>query len=284
MPRYRARFVRRSGRRGALTLDAIDLLSLSESIERQHKAFIIDVQALAGREGSQARTKISGAMLLAALDSIELMLVSGVRINLALRTLAESAPAGSARGLWTEIVRLVEETGSFGESLRRFPRVFSESMVGVIIAHEAAGRLPEGVRIVRDYVAQMQEIRREATRGMAYPIVVCVTGLAASAVLCVFTLPRFSKMLRDIGVAKTNSVTAFFFGLSNFVTQHALCAALLPLAPVAIIWVAHRPRFRPSFDRVALWLPVVSKAVEALTMARICITYKACLLYTSPSP
>jgi type II secretory pathway component PulF len=203
------------------------------------------------------------------------MLISGVRINIALRSIAESAPAGSARGFWSEIVKQVEETGSFGGSLRNFPRVFNESMIGVIVAHEAAGRLAEGIKIVRDYVAQMHEIRREAIRGMTYPILVCVTGIAASAVLCTFTLPRFSKMLRDIGVAKTNSVTAFFFYVSNFVTQHPCLAALLPLAPAAFIWVLLRPRFRPWFDRIVLSLPVVDKAVEALAMARICITYKA---------
>jgi type II secretory pathway component PulF len=138
-------------------------------------------------------------MLLAALDSLELMLVSGVRINTALRRLADCAPAGAARALWTEVARRVEEAGRFGESLRQFPRVFNDSMVGIIAAHEAAGRLPEGVRHVRDYVAQMRGIRRESLRGLAYPVLVLAAGLGATAVLCVFTLPRFSRMLRDIG-------------------------------------------------------------------------------------
>src|ERR1700722_19738595 len=216
MPRFRARFVRRSGRRSTLTLDAIDSASLSSHIEVQRKAFIVDIRPIKDRGGSMVRARISGAMLVAALESLELMLASGVRINMALRTLAECAPAGTARGLWTEVVRRIEETGSFGESLRHFPRVFNESMIGVIAAHEAAGRLPEGVRNVREYVAQMQEIKRESIRGMAYPAIVGVTGLAASGVLCVFTLPRFSRMLRDIGVKKTNPFTSFFFGLSEF--------------------------------------------------------------------
>jgi type II secretory pathway component PulF len=275
MPRYRARYVRRSGRRSTLTLDAIDLASLTEHIETQRKAYIVDIHPVSGRLGRLARTRLSGAMLLAALDSLELMLISGVRINMALRTLAECAPAGAARGLWTEVVRQIEETGSFGESLRHFPRVFNESMIGVIVAHEAAGRLPEGIRNVREYVAQMQEIRRESVRGMAYPALVGATGLAASAVLCVFTLPRFSKMLGDMGVTKTNPVTGFFFGLSGFVVQHPWCAALVLAAPPSVLWLALRPRFRPVFDRLALRIPVVRKAIEALSMARICITYKA---------
>jgi type II secretory pathway component PulF len=275
MPRFRANFVGRGGRRSTLTLDAVDMASLSGHIENQRKAYIVDIRRIAGREGRLSRIRIPGSLLLAALDSLELMLVSGVRVNMALRTLADCAPAGGARGLWTEVVRKIEETGSFGESLRRFPRVFNDSMIGVIVAHEAAGRLPEGVRHVRDYVAQMHEIRRESVRGMAYPAFLCVTGLAASTVLCVFTLPRFSKMLRDIGVKKTNRITGFFFGLSDFVVHHPFCAILLLALPVALGWVALRPRFRPLFDRLILRLPVVRRAVEALAMARICVTYKA---------
>jgi type II secretory pathway component PulF len=275
MPRFRAKFVRRSGRRSALTLDAVDLASLSEHIETQRKAYIVDVRRLTERDTGFARTRISGSMLLAALDSLELMLVSGVRVNMALRTLAECAPGGAPRRLWTEVVRQIEETGSFGESLRHFPKIFNDSMVGVVVAHEAAGRLPEGVRHVRDYVAQMQEIRRESMRGLAYPALVCATGLCASTVLSVFTLPRFSKMLRDIGVTRTNRITGFFFAMSGFITGHPYCDALLLLAPFVMLWVALRPRFRPIFDRLILNLPVVRKAVEALAMARICVTYKA---------
>jgi len=275
MPRYRARFVGRSGRRSTVTLDAVDMASFSEHLERRQRAYVIDIKRIAGRRGGLARTRIPGAMLIAALDSLELMLVSGVRVNTALRTLAECAPAGAARGLWTEVARQVEETGSFGESLRSFSRVFNPSMVGVILAHEAAGRLPEGVRHVRDYAEQMLAIRRESSRGLAYPALVCGVGLLASAVLCVFTLPRFSKMMRDIGVARTNPITGFFFGVSDLVVRHPACSAFALAAPFLVAWAALRPRFRPFMDPMLLRIPLVRGAVEALSMARICVTYRA---------
>src|ERR1035441_2296964 len=220
MPRFHARYIARNGRRGTVRLDAIDLASLSEHIESSRKGYIVEIRRVTGRSGASARVRIASSMLLAALDSLELMLVSGVRINTALRTLAECAPPGNARRLWTEAVRLIEESGSFGESLRQFTTLLNEPRVGVITAHETAGRLADGVRHVHDYVAQMQEIRRESVRGLAYPALVSVAGLASSLVLCVFTLPRFSRMLRDIGVTKTNRITGFFFGLSDFVVRH----------------------------------------------------------------
>ncbi len=275
MPRYNATYIARNGRRRTMRLDAVDMASLSEHIESHRKAYVVEIRSVATRRGASVRQRIPSAMLLAALDSLGLMLASGVRINRALRTLAECAPPGSARGLWTEVVRLVEETGSFGESIRRFPRVFDESMVGVVMAHETAGRLDDGVRHVRDYVAQMQEIRRESIRGMAYPALVCAVGLASSLVLCAFTLPRFSKMLKDIGVIKSNRITGFFFGLSEFVVRHPCLAAFALCLPPAAAWVALRPRFKPRFDWLLLRLPVVGRAVEALSMARICVTYQA---------
>jgi type IV pilus assembly protein PilC len=275
MPRFQASYIRQNGRRSRLVLDAVDLNSFSEYIEKNRKAYIIEVRRLDRKKGVSVRTKIPGPLLLAALDSLELMLVSGVRINAALRTIADCAPPGSARGMWTEVVRLVEETGSFSDSVRKFPRVFNASMVGVIAAHETAGRLDVGVKNVREYVAQMQEIRRESMRGMTYPALVCVIGMASSLVLCVFTLPRFAKMLKDIGVTKINSVTGFFFGLSDFVVNHPVLAAIALCVPPAFIGVALRPKFRPHFDSLALRLPVVRRAIEALSMVRICVTYRA---------
>lgn len=256
-------------------MDSPDLSSLTRHIETHLRSYVVSAREVERRSGSLARTRIRGSILLAALDSLELMLTSGVRINAALGTLAACAPPGAARTLWSEIARRVEETGNFSDALRRFPRVFNESMVGVIEAHEAAGRLPEGVRHVREYTAQMMEIRRQSARGMAYPAVVIATGLVASAVLCVFTLPRFSRMLHDIGVTKTNRVTGFFFGLSDLVNHHAPAAACAAALPFGAIWLMRRPRFRPLFDALSLRIPVVRGAVEALAMARVCATYKA---------
>lgn len=275
MPRYRAKCVGRSGRRSTLTLDAVDIASFSRHVEGHRKAYVIDVRRVDGPMGATSHAKIPGPMLIAALDSLELMLANGVRVNMALRTLAECAPAGTARGFWTEVVRRVEETGSFGESIRHFPNILNNSMVGVITAHEAAGRLSEGIKQARDYAAQMMAIKREAARGLAYPALVCAIGVAASTVLCMFTLPRFSKMLHDIGVTKTNPLTTFFFGLSDCVVFHPALSALAFAAPFGMAWLALRPRFRPILDRVSVRIPIVRGAVEAFAMARICVTYRA---------
>ncbi|HEY1765439.1 MAG TPA: type II secretion system F family protein [Opitutaceae bacterium] len=275
MPHFRARYVGRDGRRRSVRLDAVDLGSLYDHIETSRKAFVVDIRRVEGRRDSLTRLRVAPAMLIAALDPLELMLSSGVRINMALRTVADCAPAGSARRLWTEMVRLVEETGSLAEAVRKFPRVFNPSMAGIVAAHEAAGRLAKGVRHIRDYTAQMQEIRREAVRGSAYPVIVCVAAFAAFLVLCLFTLPRFSRMLSEIGVTHVNRITTFFFAVSRAITGHPSLVPLILGVPPVLLWIARRPGLKPAFDAALLRMPVVRRAVEAIAMARICVTYRA---------
>ena len=256
-------------------LDSIDQASLSDEIETNRQAYVVEIRRIGGGKKTRSRMRISSRMLLAALDSLELMLESGVRINSAIRTLAECAPLGGARRLWTELVLLIEETGSFGESISHFPRVFNQSMVGIIVAHETAGCLSEGIVNVRSYVAQMQEIKRESMRGAAYPILVCAVGVVAFVILCEFTLPRFSKMLADIGVKKSNWLTEFFFALSDIVVQHPCYLALGLCMPIVLAYIGLRSELRPLFDRLILRLPVLRGAIEALAMARICVTFRA---------
>jgi type II secretory pathway component PulF len=274
MPRYRASFVDRRGRKRTLTLDSTDRESLAEHLAATRGAHMIGAQRLA-KGGRNWRSRLPTPVMLAAFDSLELMLLSGVRINLALRTLATCAPEGPSRGLWTDLVERVEETGRFGESLRAFPREFNGAIAGVIEAHELAGRLPDGVRHARDYAVQMREIRRDSLRGLAYPALVLATGLLASAVLCFYTLPRFSKMLADIGVTRTNPITAFFFGLSAFVNARPWVVPVVLSMPLLLAFAASRPRFRSLVDRALLQVPLVRGAVEALCMARVCVTYRA---------
>jgi type IV pilus assembly protein PilC len=275
MPRFYASFVGRSGKIRRTKLDSINQASLAEEIESNRKAYVIEILRIGESRQSNGRMRISSRMLVAALDSLELMLESGVRINSAVRTLAECAPPGTARRLWTELGSLIEETGNFGEAIGNFPKVFNESMVGIIVAHEAAGCLSEGIATVRSYVAQMQEIKRESMRGAAYPILVCMVGAAASIIICEFTLPRFANMLADIGVKKTNRVTEFFFGLSDIVVHHPAYVVLALAVPMAAVMTGLGSKWRPLIDCCLLRLPVIRGAIEALAMARICITFKA---------
>lgn len=275
MPRYRARFVKPNGRRSSVDIDAVDMDGAVRHVEEVCLGHVVGVERLAESRRGWERARIPSGALLSSLDALELMLASGVRINAAVRSLSGSVPPGRARAFWTRVASRIEDTGSFTEAIRPFARVFPAPVLGVIAAHEASGHLAEGIGHARSYLRQMQEIRRQSLRGAAYPAVVFLAGLAASAVMCFFTLPRFSAMLADIGVARPNGLTRFFLGLSRRVVGHPLGSLLALLSPAVALAAALHPRFKRRRDRLVLAVPLVRGAVEALAMARICLTYRA---------
>ena len=196
-----------------------------------------------GAAGSSAleRTRIPGSMLLAALGFARAdARQRGANQHGAKKACGLRAGRCSPR-LWTEIARRVRRPAASGNrsgSFQGVQRVHGRHDM----AHESAGRLPEGVRHVRDYVAQMREIRRESLRGASrIRLWFSSRGLRTTAILCVFTLPRFSRMLRDIGVMKTNHLTSFFFGLSDFVLCHPICDAAALSPPPWSSWLRLGP-------------------------------------------
>jgi type II secretory pathway component PulF len=275
MPRFVATYVSRDGRRRRIRIDAVDRASLVEHLEKRRRAYVLEIRLLRGRPGQAQRLIVRAPMLVASLDSLEFMLMAGVKINAALRLVAECAPPGAARRLWTDVVRHVEGTGSFSGAIRRYPRIFRASMVGIIAAHEEAGRLADGIRQLRSYVVQMDEIRKEAVRGLTYPALAGTFASAAAAVLVFFTLPRFAAMLREIGVAHVNPVTGFFFAVSRLFNSHPAASAAAAVLAAALASAARLQGPRPLLDRLVLRLPVARRAAEALALARICATYRA---------
>jgi len=256
-------------------MDAVDRTGLIEHLEKRRRAYVLEVREVRSDGRRAARLTVPTPMLIASFDALEFMLMAGVKINAALRLVAECAPPGSARRLWTEVVREVEGTGSFSTALGRHPRVFRSSMVGIISAYEEAGRLADGIRQLRSYVVQMDGIRREAVRGLAYPVLAGAFTMASAAVLAFFTLPRFAQMLHEIGVTRMNPVTSFFFSMSSCVNAHPMALAAAGMLAATMALSVRHPRFKPFMDRLVLQLPVARKAVEALALARICATYRA---------
>jgi len=275
MPKFVATYVCRNGRRRRATIDAVDRPGLIQHLEKRRQAYVLEIRQIRGSAVQGRRCTVRAPMLIVSLDSLEFMLMAGVKINAALRLVAECAPPGPARRLWTEVVRDVEGAGSFSGAISRYPGTFRSSMIGIIAAHEEAGRLTEGIRQLRAYVVQMEGIRKEAARGLAYPALAGTFAAGAASVLIFFTLPRFAGMLREIGVTHVNRVTGFFFSVSRLFNAHPAAIGVLAASAAALALVARFERFRPVLDRLFLRLPVARRAVEALALARICATYRA---------
>lgn len=272
MPRFTVEYLERGLKRRAVVA-SVSSSSAVALVGRGAGRRVVSVCASGDGSRRRKRMTLSLTALKACLDALSFIMLTGITIDVAVRSLVERLPAGRTREVWMEIQSQIESGGSLGGAAHNLPRVFNEAVVGILSASEAAGRLADGIREVSAYLGQMIALRDHVRRGLIYPCVLLSVALCVVGLIACFTLPRYQEMLTNMGVARYNPITAAYFEGSGVIRGHpALVACGLGLV-CAVFAVGLTRGKRAFFDRVSMKVPVVSKAVEAVVMTRVCFTF-----------
>lgn len=271
-----ARFllVYRSGRmKRRVRASALSALDAMELIERTRQARIVRVDVLGSSRVRDRRTRLDARAVNTCFDGLEFLVAAGTRVDVALRSLVDRLPLGRSRHVWVEVLAGLEATGSFSRALGRFPLIFDGTVVGIAAAAEASGQMLDGIRQIAAYLKQMAEIRSQVQRGLVYPGILLALCLVTLVLLCEFTLPRYQAMLTGMGVVRYNPVTAAFFWASTAFQRRPYLVALLVPFGAGLFQLGRLAAIRRRVGVLALRIPVLASAVEAVVMARICLTF-----------
>lgn len=276
MPTFLADYVTKGGRRVRERIDAIDAASVEEFVRAQRNGWFISAEEGGARYRNKA-LRVGSKGLLMALEAVTLIIEAGATIDVAMRASVTRVPQGKLRYLLSHIARRIEETGEVAEAFSQFPKVFPQTVIGLIRAHEEGGSLAKGFSEVCEYYREMEAIRGDVARGLFIPIVGILTAIASGAVIFGFTLPRYKKFVTEmIGNQQLNPLSATFFAISDFITQHpTLCIAILVLLPIVGWQMSRYGWVRLIVYRAATRVPVIGRALEAIALARLCKTYSA---------
>ena len=282
MPRFRVDYIERGVRRHTV-LSSASSGSAKASVERVAGRVVVALAPFGDAGKRRRRLTMRLKALKACFDALGFIMLTGITIDVAVRSLIERLPKGGAREVWIEVQAQIEEGCSLGRAVGSLPRVFSESVVGILSASEAAGRLQDGVKQVSAYLGQTIALREHVRRGLIYPGMLMGLASGVVALLCWYTLPRYQDMLTSMGITHYNSLTAAYFALSDLLRLHAqiVTAGLVVLGALGAV-VAARAN-RSLLDRVVMRLPVVAAAVESVVMTRVCLTF-VCLFETGFRP
>jgi type IV pilus assembly protein PilC len=280
MPSYAVSYITPQGKRIARVYDAVD----ADALRQQFQSKLVTALRINPHEGKRYNPKtlkVKTAMLVANLDVIEVLLDSGVPIQLALRKLVEGLPPGPVRFLWSSIASHIEgSTGELAPAFAQFPKLFSTAVVGMVQSGATTGNLAGGLREARDYVEAMHDLRKLAIKSMIYPAVVMTVALGVFCFLMFFTVPTFQKMLADFMAGSTNKlpfITRFFFGIADAMNNHPLlCFGGVGGVIAGAIGVVRIPSLKLFWFRVWMKTPVVREAMWSLATARFATNFASC--------
>jgi general secretion pathway protein F len=236
--------------------------------------FVISLAADGSRRGR--RDRMSASDLAVGLRILGDLLEAGLPLGRALHAFDELAPKGWRRAL-SSIRQSVREGQGLASALRDAPIEIPPLVVGIAQAGEAGGSLASAVRRAADLTEAGAETQAAVRAALAYPAIVGFAGLLAVTVLMTVVLPRFAKILGDLGQTLPASTRIVIAVASSSRTLLIPAVGLLAAAMIAWRkWIA-LPSGRRQWHRALLTLPLVGTVRRSFAVARLAHSLAALL-------
>jgi general secretion pathway protein F len=128
------------------------------------------------------------------------LLEAGLPVARALAALEDLAPP-SWNAAIPPLLASVREGKSLAAALEQAPIELPPLIIGITRAAEAGAGLGAAIRRAAEYTEQVAETRAAVRGALAYPLVVAAAGCASIGLMVGVVLPRFARILADLGEA-----------------------------------------------------------------------------------
>ena len=196
------------------------------------------------------------------------LLAAGISMIEALTALADQVENERLKVAVSAIKERVNEGSGLAQSMRGYPKIFSDLYCNMIAAGEASGALDIVLKRLADFLEAQVQLNNKLLTAMVYPVIMGVVGLGVVGFLMAVVVPKVTKIFTDTKVALP-LVTQILIGVSNFVANWWWA---IGLTLVLGTWLFFRwkktPEGKASWDRISLKLPVFGKLLRMVAVAR----------------
>lgn len=157
------------------------------------------------------------------------------------------------------IVRQIEGGETFGKSLQKHDKVFSQTYRALVEAGEAAGALDTILVRLADSLEKQKEFRAKTKGALIYPIIVVLALLGVVTIMMIFVVPQMTTLYADFG-ADLPVTTQVVIDISNFMrNQWYILLGGIGAAIAGVRFYQRTPAGRKNIDQLMLKIPLVGK-------------------------
>lgn len=206
------------------------------------------------------------------------MISAGVPLNRAFYTLQEQSDNKYFQSIIGDIAKQIEGGTSIGEALKKYPDVFDEVYVNMVIAGEAGGILDKILKRLATQLEKNQAIKKKVKSATTYPKVVFGITIIAFIVVMNVIVPKIGGMLLELGGpdAKLPLLTQIMIGISDFSKKYAV---FLVIFAAVFMYALRRyiktPKGKLQYHTVLLKIPVLKTVITKVAIARFSRTFSS---------
>ena len=250
--------------------------ALVETLHKQGLRPLLVKQKSARGNFSLGKPKVKLKDMVMFTRQLSTMISAGVPLTRSLTTLQEQADNKYFKTVIGGITKDVEGGMTIGDSMAKYPNVFSEVYVNMVKAGEAGGILDEILKRLASQVEQEASMRKKIKSAMTYPVVIGTIAVLAFFGLMIFVMPKMAKIISDLGGpdAKLPIYSQILLGLSGYMQKYAI-----PIFIVMgiIIFLLRRyirtPKGKFKFHALLLRTPIIKDILIKIAVARFARTF-----------
>ncbi len=199
---------------------------------------------------------------------LEVMLKAGLSLVKALNILISQTTNRKFKRVIQDLHRNVETGVTFYEALSKHPKVFSELYVNVVKTGEVSGKLTQALNQLAVQLKKDRDLVKKVTGAMTYPAVVVVAMGGIGFLMMTFVLPKLVTIFEEFNT-RLPLPTRILIAVSKFMGAYVLW---ILGGIVVFCFLAFRimrsSKGRLVFHRIYLYLPIISKVVKKVNLAR----------------
>lgn len=275
MPRYRYIAIDDEGRTRKGFREASDESTLGTVLRREGQWLAEARESrrveLTGPSAGRPRSRrIPMRILEPFFFSLGLQLEAGVNLATALGFGLEAGASRAFRQVHADLLDRVRAGTPLSDAMAAHPATFSKLVVHLVRAGEASGRLGEVCGEIRQHFERSEKLAAEVRQALVYPSALVVAACGFFLVVFTFFVPRFTKVLRELGVPLPG-LTKAMIGISEFVLAHPVAIAVTILGPpIALAFGIRRwPAVARGWDAFKLRVPFVGRLVWQAAVSRL---------------
>ncbi|MBM4145126.1 MAG: type II secretion system F family protein [Nitrospira sp.] len=146
---------------------------------------------------------------------LNLILSSGVPLMSGLNQMAQQSANKRIATAASFIQSKLESGKSISDSMAEYPELFPQFYISMVRAGEISGNLEQVLNDVMAYLEWQIKLKKDVKAALAYPAIVLTAVAVLIAVLFIFIMPKFMKILADfkVGLPLPTKILVFIVGI-----------------------------------------------------------------------
>lgn len=204
--------------------------------------------------------KVSGIDLSLSMRHMAVMLESGLSLEDTLDVISKQSPDPKLREAYLDILRNVRTGRVMSESMRKYPKIFSDVIISIVEVGEQGGTLEKNLNFLAVFLKKNYELLRKVRGALMYPAIILVLTAFEMLGVVFFILPQMESLFTAFD--DPPKLTMFILSASKFIRANIVIIAIALVALiVAFMKFIKTPKGIDIKDKIALKVPIVKDLI-----------------------